>query len=82
MPTNTFPHVTDARTREILESDPATIQPCMIFHAAVEALQHAKQDLFDPEVLNAGERMEIAEEAVFEADPVKVHRALVRFWSI
>ena len=77
-----FDHVANRCVHQALEADPATLNPKLIRALAEDALIHAEIDLLDPDVHNAGQRMEIAEEAVAERDPVLVHRAVQRFWSI
>jgi hypothetical protein len=80
--TQSFAHVANPVVRQALEADPRTLHPKLIRALAEDALIQAEVDLFDPEVLNAGERMEIAEEAVAERNSVRMHRAVQRFWSI
>ncbi|WP_428491638.1 hypothetical protein [Rhodopila sp.] len=84
MPTTTqsFAHVANRLVRQALEADPITLNPKLIRALAHDALIHAEIDLGDPDVHNAGQRMEIAEEAVSEADPVRAHGIVQRFWSI
>ncbi len=84
MPTTTqsFAHVANPRIRAALESDPRTLHPKLIRALAEDALIAAEIDLFDPDVHNAGERMEIAEDAVGEADPVRQHGLVQRFWNV
>ncbi len=77
-----FPHVADEFTRAALSADPRTLRPEVIRRLAEDALYHAEQDLGDPDVHNAGVRMEIAEAAVAETDPVRVHALVRRFWSV
>jgi hypothetical protein len=77
-----FFHVIDPDMRIVLESDPHSVRPSFIRAAAVETLANAENDLIDPEVHNAAQRYELAEEAAPEEDPIKVHALLAKFWSI
>jgi hypothetical protein len=77
-----FAHVASPVTRRALEADPATLDPKLIRVLAHDALIHVEVDLFDPEVLNAGERMEVAEAAVEADDPVRAHALVQRFWGM
>lgn len=66
MPSETFHHVTDPVIRAALLTDPQALKPAFIRAIAEDALHHAEIDLGDPDVHNAGERMELAKEAFVE----------------